>query len=411
MIWWRSALGSGKAEMPDRDRERPAPAVVATQRRGEQVIGDDLGTLGVAAGEQQGELVAAGPVGAIAATQVGAHDLRDRPQEVVAGGVTLLVVDGLEVVDVDHDERDRSPVLACLGDARVELLLERPVVAQAGQPVEERIEPGPVVCLTKLRELAIDRGEPFLDPPLLFAKGPTDPSRDDQTENDHDRRREGRQEPRRERDRDGLEDHRRDDDREGEHETEAGRARDRVDRPLVEMAFATVVLRQAGSPSAVVRPRDPPVPDRAARNSHTKVMGPSTRGLMAPLEPPGTVAKRDRRLLVEPVDRVDLALRPRRARRAARGRSRRIRPTCAALECRSLPPPPPVRPSQCSSPSSLFSATRYASIEAAMMFGPRASPVVLALAALAGGERRRDPHVDDADRVGALPQGVDVVGQ
>ena len=46
-----------------------------------------------------------------------------------------------------------------------------------------------------------------------------------------------------------------------------------------------------------------------------------------------------------------------------------------------------------------------------MMFGPRASPGVLAAPPLAADVRRRDPDGDRADRVGPLAERVDVVGE
>ncbi len=157
--------GSREGRDADRDGERSRAAVVPTERRRQQMVRDDLRALGVTAGEQQRELVAAGAIGAVAAAQVRTHDLGDRPQEVVAGRVALHVVDRLEVVDVDHDERQRLLVVACLPDTRVELLLEGAVVPETRQAVEERIEAGAVIGLAELDEVAADRRDAARDPP------------------------------------------------------------------------------------------------------------------------------------------------------------------------------------------------------------------------------------------------------
>ena len=77
---------------------------------------------------------------AIAATQVGGHDLGDRTEDLVPGAVAVRVVDRLEVVDVDDQQRERGALVARDRELQVELLLERSVVAETGEPVTERVE-------------------------------------------------------------------------------------------------------------------------------------------------------------------------------------------------------------------------------------------------------------------------------
>ena len=125
--------------------EGAARSVVAAQRGSQQVIRHRCRVIGVAAREQDGELVAPDPEGAIGAPQVRPHDLGGGPQDLVAGHVAEAVVRLLEVVDVDHQQRQRRGIVARRGELVVERLLERAVIAQAGQAVEERIEPGAVV--------------------------------------------------------------------------------------------------------------------------------------------------------------------------------------------------------------------------------------------------------------------------
>ena len=85
------------------------------------------------------ELVAAGAERAVAVAERVADRVRHAEQELVAGGVALAVVDDLEVVEVDEQEGDRDLVAPEEVELAVELLLERAVVPEAGQPVVERV--------------------------------------------------------------------------------------------------------------------------------------------------------------------------------------------------------------------------------------------------------------------------------
>ena len=64
-----------------------------------------------------------------------ADRLGDADQEGVAGRVTARVVERLEPVEVEHEDRE-GLAPAAVGDRFAELALERAVVAQAGQGVE-----------------------------------------------------------------------------------------------------------------------------------------------------------------------------------------------------------------------------------------------------------------------------------
>ncbi len=57
--------------------------------------------------EQDRELVAAEPGGGVARAELVLEPLRRRDQQLVARGVTEAVVDRLEAVEVEHDDRDR----------------------------------------------------------------------------------------------------------------------------------------------------------------------------------------------------------------------------------------------------------------------------------------------------------------
>ena len=60
---------------------------------------------------------------------------RDGGQQLVAGSVSEPVVDLLEVVEVDEQQRDRGVGAPGAGERQVELLLDQDPVGQAGQRV------------------------------------------------------------------------------------------------------------------------------------------------------------------------------------------------------------------------------------------------------------------------------------
>ena len=127
---------------------------------------DDLGVGRGAARQQERELVAADPIAAVSAPQVRPDDLADRAEHLVACSVAAPIVRLLEIVDVDHEQRQRRVLLLGLEDLVVELLLERPVVAQAGQPVAERIEASPVEGLLEAHALPLEDADVAADDPV-----------------------------------------------------------------------------------------------------------------------------------------------------------------------------------------------------------------------------------------------------
>ena len=96
---------------------------------------------------------------------------RDLPQQCVAGLVAALVVDGPEVVEVEHDQAERRP----LASAPFEPFLERPVIEQAGEVV------GPGTDLDRLEDLGVLerdrdlRGEQLDELELLRREGIREP--------------------------------------------------------------------------------------------------------------------------------------------------------------------------------------------------------------------------------------------
>ena len=91
-----------------------------------------------------GELVAADPVGAVARPPI-AQDLRDALDHGVAVGMPVAVVQELEVVDVEHHERQRLVEAGRGRDGLRELVVERALVRQVGHPVARRLGECPVM--------------------------------------------------------------------------------------------------------------------------------------------------------------------------------------------------------------------------------------------------------------------------
>ena len=70
--------------------------------------------------------------------------------------MTLAIVDLLEVVDVDDQQGQWRLVVPGGRHLGVELLLERSMVAEAGQAVTQRIESSAVVSLAQIRPLRLE---------------------------------------------------------------------------------------------------------------------------------------------------------------------------------------------------------------------------------------------------------------
>lgn len=87
--------------------------------------------------EQQGELVAAQAEGAIGRTTL-AQDARQRDEHVIARRLPLLTIDDRELVEVDAGQGNGLAIARRPGDDAVQLLLERPLVAQTCEGVAQR---------------------------------------------------------------------------------------------------------------------------------------------------------------------------------------------------------------------------------------------------------------------------------
>ena len=106
----------------------------------EQALGDDgrLGRL-VDGGEEHGELVASEPRNRVARADDLLQTVAEGGEHLVAHAVAELVVDLLELVEVDENERRLLVSILADRDRMLQLLVEESPVREARQWVEERL--------------------------------------------------------------------------------------------------------------------------------------------------------------------------------------------------------------------------------------------------------------------------------
>ncbi len=88
--------------------------------------------------EQNHELVAADPVRGVGRAHRRAEAFADRADALVAGLVAERVVDLLQPVEIEHHEAEAGAGARAARDLALEILVERTVVAEAGEAVGER---------------------------------------------------------------------------------------------------------------------------------------------------------------------------------------------------------------------------------------------------------------------------------
>jgi hypothetical protein len=93
---------------------------------------------GVARRQQQAELLAAPARQHVGVAQVLAPEVPGQPQQAIAALVAVLVVVGLEEVEIEHDDRQRQAGPPRDAHLAIEQLLPRPPVGQSGQLVGAR---------------------------------------------------------------------------------------------------------------------------------------------------------------------------------------------------------------------------------------------------------------------------------
>ena len=257
----------------DRERVRPVGDRPAGERAAEDPPPDRHGIVQVAVGEHERELVAADPEPAVPSPHVAGQDPGGRDEQRVARRVPLRVVELLQVVDVDVQERERPVVRARDGDLLRQLLLERPVVAEAREPVAQRVQAGAVERLAQPVALLVEPFHPVEDVPQAQALGPQEHRG---AERDPGHRGPVRDEQQAERDGDDERGH-------GEHGEPADHAAPK--RACGPRARVVVPVRPRGHghPSAGVSPLRALYADNGPRRCGTKVRsahGGRARGLV-----------------------------------------------------------------------------------------------------------------------------------
>ncbi len=102
-----------------------------------QTLGE-LVAVRLVAADEHGELFAAVSCRDVGVAHHGAQRGPDTPERVVAGLVPVAIVEFLEVVEVEHDERELAAVAIALRDLMVEIVDEGAVVVEPREPVAER---------------------------------------------------------------------------------------------------------------------------------------------------------------------------------------------------------------------------------------------------------------------------------
>ena len=122
----------------DPDRERDGPCLVEV-RLGDLLrdpFGECVGGLEIACPDDDRELLAAGPADVVRLAYDAAELRRELRQHLVADGVPVDVVDALEVVEVEHQQRHGRRLLGGDADDLVaQPLVEGAVVPEAGERV------------------------------------------------------------------------------------------------------------------------------------------------------------------------------------------------------------------------------------------------------------------------------------
>ena len=135
---------------PEKDSSGIVRSSIGLDRRREEPSRDGEGGHRIGVRHEDRELVAADPE-----RPVGMPSRRDeqpshRRQRVVTAGVAALVVDPLQVVEVEQQQGQRRGRPLGVGDGSSQLLLEGAVVAEPGQRIEQRRQPGAVVLLAEV---------------------------------------------------------------------------------------------------------------------------------------------------------------------------------------------------------------------------------------------------------------------
>ncbi|PAV69056.1 hypothetical protein WR25_04918 [Diploscapter pachys] len=102
-------------------------------------LGTGDGVVVIAIGQDDDEFLAAIATGDVGLAQADQQQRADVAQNVVADGVPVFVVDRLEVIEIDHDDRRSGRGGAVSVEQPFECVLHVAAIVQAGQPVAQRL--------------------------------------------------------------------------------------------------------------------------------------------------------------------------------------------------------------------------------------------------------------------------------
>ena len=138
----------------DAARERERSEVLDAERRleglREQASRHDLGAREIGVRQEHGELIAAHAECPIRQPERAGEKPAESTQHPIAAGVAAAIVDCLEFVQVDQEECERHVIAERGGDLALELLMERSMVAEAGQGIPQGIGKGGLVALLEV---------------------------------------------------------------------------------------------------------------------------------------------------------------------------------------------------------------------------------------------------------------------
>ena len=137
-------VGRAPLRHADACRYRHGLAIEHDRAQGEPLahaLGDRPGGVERGPGHQGEELLAADPAEAVDLAQDFAQQRRDVLQGLIAGGVAEPIVDRLEVVEIEHQHRERLAGAAAALDLSLQRLVDRAPVEQSGEAVVARAVP------------------------------------------------------------------------------------------------------------------------------------------------------------------------------------------------------------------------------------------------------------------------------
>ena len=126
----------GEDREPDRGRDRQAslPDRLSADRA-RDLLRHDLGALAGRSREQDQELLAAPATGVVVDAEGAPKSLADTSQDLVSDVVSVGVVDLLEVVEVEEDDRELVALLLRRAQLVVEDLTEEAAVVEPGEGI------------------------------------------------------------------------------------------------------------------------------------------------------------------------------------------------------------------------------------------------------------------------------------